>query len=120
VNKDEAFIGHILKETQFILTHCKGLDIEDLMNDETLQRACLRSLEIIGEATKNLSEGFKKRHKEIVWKNIAGLRDKLVHHYFGVDWEIVWDVITNKLPILKKQIMMINKPDIQRKKRTRL
>lgn len=74
------------------------------MEDEVLQRACLRSLEVIGEAVKNLSEDFKADHIEIEWKKIAGMRDMLIHQYFGVDWQIVWDVLENKIPQLNKDV----------------
>lgn len=74
------------------------------MNDPVLQRASFRSLEIIGEAVKNISEDFKKKNTEIEWRKIAELRDKLIHHYFGVDWVLVWDVIENKIPELEKTL----------------
>ena len=62
------------------------------------------NLEILGEAAKALSPRFRKVHKDVNWSNIAGMRDRLIHHYFGVNWEIVWDVIQVKLPELKKQL----------------
>src|SRR3989339_623219 len=71
---------------------------------ETLKRALSRSLEIIGEASKNLSDKFKNNHPEVEWKKIAGLRDKLIHSYFGVDWYTVWDVVRIKIPELKNQL----------------
>lgn len=74
------------------------------MEDEVLQRACLRSQEVIGEAVKNLSEDFKADHIEIEWKKIAGMRDMLIHQYIGVDWQIVWDVLENKIPQLNKDV----------------
>ena len=72
-------------------------------------RAASRSLEIIGKASKNISTEFRKTHKRIEWKKIAGLRDKIIHFYFGVDWEIVWNVIQEKLPELKNNIEEILK-----------
>lgn len=74
------------------------------MESPDLRRSVPRSLQIIGEATKNLSKGLKDRYPEIEWRQIAGMRDKLVHYYFGVDWDVVWDTMVNELPTLKGQI----------------
>ena len=60
----------------------------------------MRSLEVIGEGVKNLSDDFKADHPEIEWRKIAGMRDMLIHHYFGVDWQVVWNVLEKKLPQL--------------------
>jgi len=104
VSRDEAFLRHILDEIKFLSERCGRLEFSELMDDEVLKRACVRSLEVIGEAVKNLSEDFKERNPEVEWKKIAGLRDKLIHRYFGVDWDIVWDIIKNKLPDLEEKI----------------
>lgn len=101
---NRVFIEHILAEINYLLKESKNLKYEDLIEDETLKRAFVRSLEVIGEATKNLSAEFRDKYPEIKWREIAGLRDKLIHHYFGVNLKRVWDVIENKIPELKKQI----------------
>ncbi len=75
--------------------------------DKTRVRAYARSLEIIGEATKKLPEKFREKHPEIEWRGMAGLRDKLIHDYFGVDYELVWDVIQKKIPHLQNQLVRI-------------
>ena len=80
---------------------------ENLLKDETLKRALARSLEIIGEAAKNISEGFKEKHTDINWKELAGLRDKLIHYYFGLKWERVWDVIKNVIPDIEEKLKVI-------------
>jgi uncharacterized protein with HEPN domain len=80
------------------------LELDEVIHDPHLQRSFIRSLEVVGEATKNLSKYLKDKHPEIEWRKIAGMRDKLIHYYFGVDWEVVWDVVKNKLPALKRQI----------------
>lgn len=67
----------------------------------------MKSLEIIGEASRNISEDFKKAHPLVEWKRMTGMRDKLVHHYFGVDWEIVEDVLKNELPELRLNILQL-------------
>lgn len=102
-----VFINHILEEAEYLLKEAEGLTYEDLLQNETLKRAFIRSLEIIGEASKNLSEPFKQKHAAIKWKEMAGLRDKLIHHYFGVNWKIVWDVIINRIPELKNKLKAI-------------
>ncbi|MCX6678591.1 MAG: DUF86 domain-containing protein, partial [Methanothrix sp.] len=70
-------------------------------------RACVKSLEIIGEASRNISDDLKKAHPEIPWRQMIGMRNKLVHHYFGVDWEIVNDAIKNELPEIKLKLAKI-------------
>lgn len=107
MNENEAFLRHILDEIEFLANQCRGLQFQELMEDEVLKRASVRSLEVIGEATKNLSEEFKEKYPVVEWKKIAGLRDKLIHHYFGINWDIVWDVIENKLPDLEKEIRIL-------------
>ncbi|MEW6011173.1 HepT-like ribonuclease domain-containing protein [Methanobacterium movens] len=99
---------HIFDEIEFLETNFYDLELEDLMKDPVLQRACIRSLEVMGEAVKNISDDFKKEYSEIEWRKIAGLRDKLIHHYFGVDWDIVWNVIQNKIPEIKESLEKIN------------
>lgn len=98
-------LRHILDECHYIqdtITEEKTLD--DLLENETLKRAIVRSLEVIGEATKKIPGDIKYQWKEIEWKSMAGMRDKLIHDYFGINYTIVWDVIRNKIPILTQQI----------------
>ena len=98
------YIKHVKDEIDYLSENSKSVDEERFMRDATLKRAFSRSLEIIGEAVKNIPDDFKVKHPEVDWKSIAGMRDRLVHHYFGVDYEIVWDVIVNEIPKLKKQV----------------
>ncbi len=99
---------HILEEMDFLTENCAVVELQNLMGDEILSRACLKSLEIIGEASRNISEDLKKAHPEIPWRQMTGMRNKLVHHYFGVDWEIVEDVLKNELPDLRSNIIRIS------------
>ena len=81
-----------------------GMDYDAFFADDKTVSAVIRKLEIIGEAVKQLPEEVSQRHPDIQWKRIAGMRDKLVHDYFGVNMDILWDVLTTKLPALLKQI----------------
>lgn len=105
---DGAYIKHIIDELNFILKETDGLTLDSLLKNETLKRALLRSLEVVGEATKNLSAEFRNLHPEVQWKEIAGLRDKLIHSYFGVDWNIVWDIVKNKIPELREKLKKLS------------
>ena len=75
------------------------------------QKASIRSIEVIGEAAKNIPDSFKEKYPEIVWKDIIGTRDKLIHHYFGVDLNAVWKVGKEDIPELKISIYVMLKQD---------
>ncbi|MDZ7743729.1 MAG: DUF86 domain-containing protein [Bacteroidota bacterium] len=102
------YLKHIRDESSYILsviTPDKTKD--DFLADETLKRAVIRSLEIIGEATKKIPADFKLKWSTIKWKNMAGLRDRLIHDYMGVNYSIIWDVVKNKIPELYEQIIEV-------------
>lgn len=94
-------LHHIKDEIDFVLQSTAGKIKENVIDDPVLSRAVIRSIEIIGEATKKLPDNFKANYPYVEWKKIAGTRDKLIHDYFGVDYDIVWDIIENKLPHLQ-------------------
>lgn len=77
------------------------------IESEIYTRAFSRSIEIIGEAVKNLSQDFRNANNDIDWKKIAGMRDKLIHQYFSVDYDLIWDAVKNKLPAIAKRIKEI-------------
>jgi uncharacterized protein with HEPN domain len=105
MSKDpKEFLRHIQDECSYLILVSQHLDYSSFLDDETLKRAVVRSLEIIGEATKKIPADFKVNHNSIQWKNMAGMRDRLIHDYIGVNYSIVWDVIKNKIPELKSQI----------------
>lgn len=99
-----SYLQHILDEINYLEQASKDLNYDDFLKDSTLIRAFARSLEIIGEAAKKIPEDFKEKHNDIEWKSMAGMRDKLIHDYFGIDFELIWNVIKNHLPQLKVKI----------------
>ena len=101
------YLRHILVEVEYLLDQSQALSFERFVVDETLRRAFVRSLEVIGEAVKNLPEEFRAAHSEVEWRPIARMRDRLIHGYFGVDYQLVWDVVQEKLPELKRNLQRI-------------
>ena len=101
-------LQHILIECDYIASVITPeMTIEDMMADETLKRAVIRSLEVIGEATKKIPVDVKLKWSDISWKNMAGMRDRLIHDYMGINYYIVWDVIKNIIPSVQKQISVV-------------
>ena len=101
------YLKHILEETEFIINELNKISGDEFYLNPVLKRAFVRSLEVIGEATKNISEDFREKHGNVDWKNMARMRDKLIHHYFGIDYSIVWDVVKNEVPVLHSKIFEI-------------
>jgi len=101
------YLKHIQDEINYILSRSDNLTKDDLLADETLKRAFARSVEIIGEAAKKVPEDFRQKHPDIEWRSMTGMQDILVHDYFGVDYDILWDVIANKIPLLRDKIAKI-------------
>nr|WP_225969230.1 DUF86 domain-containing protein [Treponema pedis] len=98
---NEDLFKHIFDEIIFLESETSNMIKEVFLKDEKTQRAFARSIEIIGEAVKNISNDIIVKYKEVPWRNIAGMRDKLIHSYFSVDYEIVWDVAKNIIPEFK-------------------
>ena len=103
------YLRHILIEADYLVGHSEGLTFESFSADETLRRAFVRSLEIIGEASKKVPDEFRAAHPTVEWRAMAGMRDVLIHDYFGVDFELVWDVVRNRVPELRGHIASILK-----------
>lgn len=104
MKSSSSYLKHILDETSYLLGILESVNLSAFQKDETLKRAVVRSLEIIGEAVKNLPEDFKAEYPHIEWRKMAATRDRLIHGYFSVDFEIVWDVVVNKIPALDKEL----------------
>lgn len=103
----KAFLNDILDAIRKIEKYTRNLTFEGLKENELLIDGVVRNLEIIGEAVKNIPDDIKTRHPDIEWKKIAGLRDILIHAYFGIDLEILWDIKENKIPELKEKVSEI-------------
>jgi len=101
------YLHHILDEAMYIGRSVKGIDKDTFLHDETLKRAFVRSIEVIGEAAKQIPDSIWQRYPHIEWRAIAGMRDRLIHAYFGVDYDVVWDAVCNKVPVLEKDIRQI-------------
>ncbi|ACX72263.1 protein of unknown function DUF86 [Methanocaldococcus vulcanius M7] len=93
-----AFLYDILENMKDIIDFTKDMDYDEFLKDKKTQKAVIRSLEVIGEAVKNLPEDFINKYPQVPWKGMARLRDKLIHHYFGINYEIIWDIVINKVP----------------------
>jgi uncharacterized protein with HEPN domain len=107
VKENIIFIEYILECITNIESFTKNVSKEDFMENLEKQSAVVRQLEIIGEAVKNLPDSFRSKHPNVPWREIAGTRDKIIHHYFGVDLEIVWQIVKSDLSDLKKKIKKI-------------
>ena len=103
----KVYLEDILEAIGKIHRYTKELSQEVFSSDEKTLDAVVRNLEIIGEAIKKVPGKIRSKHSEVEWKRIAGLRDILIHEYFGIDVAIIWDIVQNKLPVLEKQINQI-------------
>ncbi len=107
----KPYLEHILVECEFLLEQSKDIEFEAFIKDPFFSRAFVRSLEIIGEAVKNLPKDFRDKYPDVPWKEIAGMRDKLIHEYFGVDYKIIWKTIKQDIPQLNFQVKEILKKE---------
>ena len=102
-----VFIEHILESINKIEEYSKNLSKDKLIENTEIQDAIIRRIEIIGEAVKNLPNNFRNKYPDIEWNEIIRTRDKIIHHYFGINLDIVWGIIKKDLPDLKIKILKI-------------
>ena len=98
------YIKDILQECEFVKKYTQGIEYEDFLESDLLRHAVVRALEVIGEAVKNLPNELLEKYPQIEWKRVKGMRDRLAHAYFGVDYELLWKVVKEELPILCKVV----------------
>jgi uncharacterized protein with HEPN domain len=103
----KLFLKDAQKSANRIIEYIKGMDRKEFFYDHKTFDAVMRNIEIIGEAIKHIPSEIREKYKEIEWKKIAGLRDIVVHEYFGIDEDIIWDVVENKVPELKTQLEVL-------------
>jgi uncharacterized protein with HEPN domain len=102
-----VYIQDILKAIESIEKFVEDIDFEQFRSDDKTSSAVIRKFEIIGEAARNIPKSFRQKYPDIPWKEMVGFRDKLIHFYFGIKYEIVWDTIKTKLPELKLKLYKI-------------
>jgi len=103
-NSPRDLLRHICDELEFLNREQAELTEAQFQSDEKAKRAFVRSLEIIGEAAKNFPVDYREKHPELPWKQMIRMRDKLIHHYFGVDYPVVWDTVVSDIPALLKKV----------------
>jgi len=104
---DRIYLKHILDEIIFLKRISSDKTLEDLIHDDYFSHAVRSAIEVIGEASKNVPDSLKENHQDIPWRDMAALRDRIIHGYFSIDFSIVWNVITDDLPILKPKIVSL-------------
>jgi uncharacterized protein with HEPN domain len=106
------FLKHIHDECIYLEKEYSGSSFDEFTQNERLTRAICRSLEIIGEASNKISPAFKKHYPSIPWREMGDMRNKIIHNYFGVDFDIIWDVLKTDIPQLKIEVgkILVEKP----------
>ncbi len=104
---NKLFVKDIIEAMVSIEKFVEGMTLEELKNDEKTSSAVIRKFEIIGEAAKYIPKKVKDKHKDIQWKSMAGMRDRLIHAYFGIDYNLVWSAIKTEIPKLKPKLKKV-------------
>ncbi len=103
-SRDRSRLEHILQSIQRINRYVEGKDFDDFVKDDMMYYAVVKNIEILGEASNMLTEEFRSKHPDTPWKLVSGMRNYIVHEYFQVDNNVVWDVVTHDLPSLEQQV----------------
>ena len=110
MKNDKVYLQHILDSIDTIEMYIENIEKDEFLNDPKLVNdGVVRQLEIIGEATKNISEEYRRGHPEVEWSKVIGMRNRIAHEYFYIDYEVVWDTVKRDLPKLKEQIQRLLK-----------
>jgi uncharacterized protein with HEPN domain len=101
------YLKDILAAMESIEGFIAGMDLDTFQKDDKTTSAVMRKLEIIGEAVKQIPDEIRLKHSQVPWKEMAGMRDKLIHFYFGIDYHLVWTTVTERLPQVKQEIQQV-------------
>ena len=113
MKNDLLYLNHILESINAIIEFTTNQTHESFQKSRLLQSACLREIEVIGEAAKNISHSLKTTYPKIPWKLLSATRDKIIHHYFGIDTSIIWNIVKNDIPKLELQIREVIQNEIK-------
>ena len=102
--EDSVYLRHILDAVSRIEDYTKGIEYKNFMENHLIQDGVIRQIEIIGEATKRLSDKTRDNYPDVPWQDMTGMRDKLIHDYLGADIDAVWDTVKEDIPILKNKL----------------
>lgn len=107
------FLQHIKNECLYLIKECSENSFNDFLQNERLSKAVCRSLEIIGEASNKIHPDIKAKYSFLPWREMSDIRNKIIHHYFGIDYDIVWDTVTTDIPLIKQFIEQIIENELQ-------
>jgi len=104
---DTVYLRHILDAIDLIEDYTKGMSENEFLSNSMARDAVVRQIEIIGEAARNISDKFQEKHPKLPWAKMIGIRNKIIHEYFNINYAIVWDTVKDDIPILKKSVKKI-------------
>ena len=102
-----AFIGHVVMAMRFVADFIEGMTLNDFLSDRKTRDAVIRNCEVIGEAIKHIPVEYRAIHPDVDWQGLAGLRDVLIHQYFGVDYVTLWNIVSEECPVYCASLMSL-------------